>query len=188
VLFLGSLVPRKRLGVLLEALRQVPGEHWSLDVVGREDANDYVRSMKRRARALDGRVRFHGACSDGRLQNLLGRSHVMALPSAYEGFGIAYVEAMGKGMPVIATTNGAAGEYVESGRNGALVAPDDPDAVASWIRRLAADRARLAEMGLEARATYVDMPQWSDTTARIRDFLQRVVAGTIGRHECIGTG
>ncbi len=93
------------------------------------------------------------------------------MPSSYEGFGIAYLEGMGFGLPAIATTQGAAREIITSGENGYLVAPDDPRELAECLLQLAEDRELLLRLSLGAHQHFIDHPTWEQTTLRIRDFL-----------------
>ena len=79
-----------------------------------------------------------GAASDEALGRVLAESHVLAVPSSYEGYGIVYAEALGHGLPVIASTAGAAGEVLADGREGFLVAPGDAGAIAAILRGLSA--------------------------------------------------
>ena len=93
------------------------------------------------------------------------------VPSSYEGFGIVYLEGMGFGLPAIGTTGGAAGEIIEHGQTGYLIAPDDSRALAEHLQSLAEDRGALTRLSLNARARYLRQPSWTETAKSIRDFL-----------------
>jgi glycosyltransferase involved in cell wall biosynthesis len=80
---------------------------------------------------------------DPELRALLARSDALAVPSSLEGFGIAYLEGMRYGLAIIASTAGGAGEVVEHGRQGFLVAPGDAQSLAEHLGRLATDLALL---------------------------------------------
>ena len=56
---------------------------------------------------LGSQVQLNGPLERQRLETLLRASHVLVVPSTYEGFGIVYLEGMGYGLPAIATTGGA---------------------------------------------------------------------------------
>ncbi|EMA47200.1 glycosyltransferase family 4 protein [Halococcus saccharolyticus] len=179
VVFLGSLVPRKGLDTLIEGLSRLPDEHWRLRVVGSPDANPgYVSSVRRLVARLgvDDRVTFVGKLPDGALRDALGESHVLAMPSTHEGFGIAYLEGMSFGLPALATTAGGARSVVTHGETGFLLRPGDPGAVARAVRTLADDRERLTQMGTAARDCYETWPTWDETTDRVRTFLDGFVA------------
>jgi len=84
---------------------------------------------------------------------------------------------MGFGLPAVASRAGGATDIVTEGENGFLVAPGDTAAVADAITTLAADRDRLATMGLAARKRYESQPDWRETTDRVRELLNSVVDG-----------
>lgn len=174
LLFLGSLIPRKGLHVLVQALARLEPASWSLEVVGRTDADPaYARQVYRLVRlaGLEERVHFTGPLPDPLLAAEFIRSHLLVVPSSYEGFGIVYLEGMGFGLPGIATTSGAAAELIRPGRNGELVPPDDPEALARCLEGIICDRRRLEAYSLEARRLYLEHPTWDDSLANIRNFL-----------------
>jgi glycosyltransferase involved in cell wall biosynthesis len=74
------------------------------------------------------------------------------LPSLAEGISNTILEAMASGLPVIATAVGGNPELVSPGRTGELVPPDDVEAMAQALVRLAADPSRAAAMGRAGRA------------------------------------
>ena len=177
--FVGNIIPRKGLHILLAALAALGRDDWRLSVVGslRVDRRYAAAIGNQIARAgLSAQVRLLGALDDRALASTLERSHVLAVPSLYEGFGIVYLEGMGFGLPAIATTAGGAPEIVTDGETGWLVAPDDPAALAAALRAALDDRARLAAMGQAARRRYEAHPAWSDTTGAIRSFLREMIA------------
>lgn len=178
VCFLGSLVPRKGLGTLLDGLARIPDERWRLCVVGNETDSQYVATVRQQVAQLklDG-VSFAGELADDDLAQRLSRSHVLAIPSTHEGFGIAYLEGMSFGLPALATTAGGARAVVDHGENGFLLRPNDPAAVARAVRVLATDRARLARMGTAARACYEKWSTWTESADKAREFLDGI-AGT----------
>jgi glycosyltransferase involved in cell wall biosynthesis len=112
---------------------------------------------------------------DQELSKCLKASHVLVMPSSYEGYGIAYAEAMGFGLPAIGTTAGAAGEIITHGRDGFLISPGDTVALASYLTKLAQNRPRLLEMSVAARDRYRSLPTWKGSMDAIRTFLIELV-------------
>ncbi len=179
ILFLGNVIPRKELHTLITALSLLPAlevgrEEWRLDVVGSLSADAaYAKSIRSQISrlGLEDKVALRGILDEGALAECLSQSHLVAVPSTYEGFGIAYLEGMGFGLPAIATTVGAAREIIEDEGNGFLVPPGDAEALAARIAQLSRDRKLLARMGRAAMSSFAAHPTWRDTTSSIRKFL-----------------
>lgn len=168
--FVGNLIPRKRLPELLEAVAAVP--EWTLAVAGREEVHaDYASAVRRRAAASDlkSRVTFHGALGPEKLAPLLRKSCLLAVPSTHEGFGIVYLEGFAFGLPALAAASGGAAEIVSDGETGWLIREAEPKGasrrIAACLRTLAADRGRLAAMGLRAAERHRRHPTWAESAA-----------------------
>jgi glycosyltransferase involved in cell wall biosynthesis len=173
LLFLGNVIPLKGLYVLLEALRH-PGFDFRLDIVGSLTIDpNYARKMQEKAKTygLSSKVFFHGILDSEALIERFEHAQVMVMPSSYEGFGIAYLEGMGFGLPAIATTSGAASEYITDGENGYLIPPENASMLAERLTRLANDRELLARMSINALRRYQQQPTWEQTVDHIRNFL-----------------
>jgi glycosyltransferase involved in cell wall biosynthesis len=179
VVFVGNISTRKGLDTLVEGLAAADSDA-ELTIVGRTVDEDYVRTVRRTIRQHDltDRVRMAGEVSDEDLAAILRESHVLAVPSRYEGFGIVYLEGMSFGLPAIASRAGGATDIVTDDETGMLVDPDDPDAVARALERFAGDPTRLAEMGRAARRRYESHPDWEETIERVGGFLSEVTATT----------
>lgn len=173
LLFVGNVIPRKGLHVLISALTKVKVP-WRLRVVGSQAvAPDYARRMRWMAAEaeIDVDVTWLGLLTDAELAGEMAAADVLAVPSEYEGFGIVYLEGMGFGLPSLATTAGAAAEIITDGENGYLFGPGDARALAARIEALATDPALLARMSAAARQRYAAHPTWKATTTAIREFL-----------------
>ena len=174
VTFVGNLIPRKGLETLLRGVARVDDHGWRLTVVGsHEAAPATARAAVERADALEitDRVTFTGEVSAGELESILEGSHLLAVPARYEGFGMVYLEAMEYGVVPIASAVGGASEFVEDGRNGFLVEPDDDRRIGELVSELAGDRGRLTDVGHAALETAADHPGWRETMHRVRSFL-----------------
>ena len=173
ILFVGNLIERKGLHDLLGALVQLPQQSWSLTVVGSPDVDQQYTDRVRKfaiERELSNPVEWAGSVSNSELQEFYKRNHLLVVPS-YEGFGIVYLEAMSFGLPVIASTAGAAHEIVSLGKNGFLVEPGDVMQLAHWINVLHNDRDLLQQMSLAARQHYDEHPAWEQSAAQIHHWL-----------------
>ncbi|WP_256300845.1 glycosyltransferase family 4 protein [Haloarchaeobius salinus] len=173
IVAVGSVVPRKNVHGLIDAVAAVPD--CELTVVGALDAApDYAERLQRQVTAagIDDRVTFTGFLPDADLADRLAAAHLLAVPSRHEGFGIVYLEAMGFGLPVIASAAGGAGDVVVDGENGYLVSPDDPDTLRERLARLADDRELLVRLGTAAADTAARQPSYTATTTGLRAFLR----------------
>jgi glycosyltransferase involved in cell wall biosynthesis len=178
VLTIANVLPGKGLHVLVEALGRLPLECWRWTIVGSLTMDrayaDRLRGLIRRA-GLGSCVDLVGAVPNRQIPNHLARSHLLAVPSSYEALGIAYLEAMRSGLPVIATSAGGAREVVDHGREGFLVAPGDVDALTRHLQLLLTDRELLLRMGRAALRRAGRHPTWDQSFAHVRAFLCSLV-------------
>jgi glycosyltransferase involved in cell wall biosynthesis len=177
IVSVANVAPRKGLHVLVDALRHVPRERWRLTVAGSLTVDRrYVRRLRRAIdhAGMSANVELLGQVPDRELRALLTRSDVLAVPSSLEGFGIVYLEGMRYGLAIIASTAGGAGEVVEHGRQGFLVAPGDAPSLAEHLGRLAADRALLGRLGVAARRKVDLHPDWQDSFRPVRELLRTI--------------
>jgi glycosyltransferase involved in cell wall biosynthesis len=153
---------------------------WRLTVAGGLDFDPaHTAEIRQRIQQLGlaGSVRLIGPCDDETLIELLSASHIFCMPYAYEGFGIAMLEAMAFGLPAIGSRAGAAAETISHGDNGFLLAPDDLAGLEPLLVHLQHDREALFRLSLAARATYAACPGWQDSIAAIHGFLQSMPGG-----------
>jgi glycosyltransferase involved in cell wall biosynthesis len=177
LLFVGNVMARKGLHVLIGALAQLPKLDWRLDVVGETAVSPpYTQRIQAQiAQAgLANQITLHGPLSDEELAHHYRRSHLLAVPSQYEGFGIVYLEGMSFGLPAIGTTSGAAGEIIQDGENGVLIDDGETAVLSQRIHHLQKHRDELTRLSLNARQSFLTWPTWADSMAKIRTFLQMV--------------
>ena len=180
LLFIGNVIPRKGLHWVLDELERQPLDTWRLDVVGSLQVEPaYAAAQQRRARRLPAGadVHFWGALSDPALEEQLKTAQVLVVPSAYEGFGIVYLEAMSCGVVPVASTLGAAAEIITPGQNGFLLTPGSPGTLSAVLSQLHQDRRLLLRLSLAARRRFDASPTWEDTTASVAAFLDCFLQG-----------
>jgi glycosyltransferase involved in cell wall biosynthesis len=153
ILFLGSWTFRKGIRDLVAAFSRVVGQLPSVRLIvagSHVPPETVLTSFPEVARAA---VRVTPPGTEQDLLALMHESAVMVLPSLYEGFGIAFLEAMAVGVPVIGTPTGGMADLIESGVNGLLVPPHDPEALAEAIVTLLSNREQRQALGGAARRT-----------------------------------
>jgi glycosyltransferase involved in cell wall biosynthesis len=184
ILHAAAVQPHKGLARLVAALAQASargGLDFTLDAVGARPAGRYARRLQRQIAALGlgEHVRLHGELRGPALRDLFRRSQVFALPSDREAYSLACLEALGYGLPVLATSSGGLAEMITDGVEGFLI---DPTATAAWAERLTAlgaDRTRLRGMAGAALARYREHATWEEVAARVQEFLRARCAGRI---------
>lgn len=170
------LEPRKRPRHLVEAFARavagLPPGSARLTLVG--DGGERPAIERRIERlGLAEAVVLAGSLPREAIRDILGRSHVFALASKYESFGIAALEGLSSGLPVVTMAMSGARDFLQHGAN-ALLAQDDDD-FAAQLRSLIVDpelRARLAE-GAAARPDGVD---WADVVPRYEAEYRAAIA------------
>jgi glycosyltransferase involved in cell wall biosynthesis len=178
LVFLGSITRRKAPDLIVEALSQLPLGEFELHLAGSPEVEPGYATRLQAAITryeLSAFVHLHGHLSDLELAEILRDSQVLVLPSGYEGYGIAYVEGMGFGLPAVGTLAGAAPEVITHGQDGYLIPPEDSSALATHLHTLNQDRGRLARMGLAARERFLAHPSWEESMSSARLFLEHLV-------------
>lgn len=93
------------------------------------------------------------------LDQVLAGGDVVVAPSLFESSSLVVREALLRGLPVVASECGGPQEVIEHGRNGILVAPDDPEGLADVLEQIDRDRSALVRLGQAAGATPVTSPE-----------------------------
>lgn len=170
VLFVGRLVPRKGLDLLLEALRRI-ATPTRLRVVGVPADATYLARIHSLAesigRTTPHRVELLGPRGAQELRHLYQTSEVVVCPSRIEPFGIVALEAMSCATPVLASRVDGLQEIVGDETSGVLVAPGDLDALASQLGRLLGDAALRQKLGACARESVLHQYTWSRVAEQV---------------------
>jgi glycosyltransferase involved in cell wall biosynthesis len=162
LLSVGAVVPRKGFDVLIAALATLTDLPWRLTIAG-----DRTRDRNAAAQ-LDADIAYHklgnriaalGAVSPQHLAGLYAETDVFVLASHFEGYGMAYAEAVAHGLPVIGTSAGAIPDTVPPDA-GLLVAPGDIPALALALRRVIGDADLRGCLASAARAAAPQLPTW----------------------------
>ncbi|PJE59588.1 MAG: hypothetical protein COU85_02905 [Candidatus Portnoybacteria bacterium CG10_big_fil_rev_8_21_14_0_10_44_7] len=159
-LFVGKLTKTKGLLYLIAAFAKLRRERGNikLKIIGR-GAPSTEKEIRARAAGQSGIV-FLGQKSPSEVKKYYQDCDIFVLPSLSEGFGIANLEAMACGRPVISTKVGGIADVVFDGKNGFLVEPADTRALYRAMKRAVENRGQLEKMGRQARARAVREFSW----------------------------
>ena len=144
VLVVAALEKRKGHGVLFEAVAMLPELRLRVFCAG-SGSQAAALARRRDELGLGAQVSFLGQVHDVRA--LLAAADAVAVPSLQEGLGVAAIEALAAGRPVIASRVGGLPEVIGEGVAGILVEPGDPAAFAAALRRLAGHPAAARALG-----------------------------------------
>jgi alpha-maltose-1-phosphate synthase len=165
VMFVGRDFERKGGDCLLRAFerarRELPAA--TLHIVGPSDRFDQAGVIS------------HGRISDRRqLSELYGAARVFCLPSRYEPYGLALIEAMAHRVPCIGTSIEAIPEILDRGRAGVLVPPDDPEPLAHALLRLLTDYELAQSVASAGRLRVEQELTWDHVAERMASVLSGV--------------
>jgi glycosyltransferase involved in cell wall biosynthesis len=143
--YIGTLSPHKGIDVLVEAFRRLSDPGLRLDVHGSLSVHpSYAEGLVTAARG-DPRIRFHGTFEEGRQGAVLEDLDLVVVPSLWwENSPLTVLEALGAGVPVVASRIGGVPELIEDGTTGLLVPPRDVVSLHQALADVTSGR-RLAE-------------------------------------------
>lgn len=177
LLAVGSISPRKGLNVLVDALAPLAGLDWRLTIVGstgRDPAATAALQTQIADAGLDNRIELTGEFGDEAIELAFARADVFVHPALYEGYGMVLTEALSRGLPIVASTGGAAAVTVPD--NAALkVSPGDTEELREALEQVISypgERKRLSEASWEAAQS---LPTWDDTAVAVAGVLKAVV-------------
>jgi glycosyltransferase involved in cell wall biosynthesis len=193
VVVVGRIEPRKGVVEWMSAAAHVAREDPDIrfDFVGADILGMQAALAARLPSKMRSRFRFHGAKTRAEMDAILATARAAAVPSRWENFPNVCVEAMGSGLPVIATRTGGMAEMIEDGRCGWL-APDprfasmEEGLVQALRRCLAASPSERASMGAAAHEAVARLCDNHATVAAHLEFRSGVVARGAARSARFG--
>src|SRR5437667_540922 len=153
ILFVGSLVERKGVRYLIDAVPLLPAHLPAKLVIIGDGAERSRLEAQVRQRDLEHRVEVRGRVAEQELRRAYAGASVLVLPAIVdargdtEGLGVVLLEAMSYGVPVIGSGLGGITDIVSDGETGLLVPPQDSAALAAALERLATDRGLAPRLG-----------------------------------------
>lgn len=165
LLSVGSLVPRKGFDLLIEALAGLVNLNWQLTIVGDDTRDESVTKQVQaliERYALQNRVTCTGAVDTASLLNHYALADIFVLASHYEGYGMAFAEALAAGLPIIGTTGGAIPDTVPLSA-GRLVKPGDVTALRSTLYEVITDDDLRKNLRQGALVCAENLPTWQQS-------------------------
>lgn len=184
VAIIAKQTARKRFDVLFQAMRQVWAVYPCVRLLIAGGRTPYSRRINAAVLALPpeqkARVTVVGDFSEEEKAQLIAACDIFVLPSGYESFGIAFVEAWACGKPVIGARIGAIPSVIDEGCDGLLVNYGDAGDLARAILELLADPARRLHMGQAGQSKVLQNYTWEIVADRVRAVYTRVIARHAG--------
>ena len=162
LLSVSRLTAQKGIDVAVRALAALPDDVF-LVVLGEGPERGALESLARKL-GVDGRLHLPGRVPD--VTAWLRRASAYVHPARWEGFGLAVLEAMVCGLPVVATSVSSLPELVVDGETGVLVPPDDPAALAAGVERALAEHG-FGPAGRERARSEFSVARMADRTAAL---------------------
>lgn len=174
LLAVGSIVPRKGYGVLVEALAGLTRRNWRLKIAGTARGLDTVNALRDQIALsdLNDHIQLMGAVPDRDLDQLFAEADLFVMSSLFEGYGMVLAEALQRGLPIVTTTGGAASETVPDGA-GLKVPPGDALALRKALDEALSDPSLRARLSEAAHRAGEKLPTWEDTAGIIAGALER---------------
>jgi L-malate glycosyltransferase len=172
-----ALSDKYGIGTLIKAFKIVHEENPNIELVivgGGPQLDDY----KRLSENLDiaDKVKFIGRIPNTEVPKFINQMDVFTVPSRdQESFGVAAVEAMACGVPVVVTNVGGLPEVVLEGETGFIVPKEDPEKLAAAIKRLIVDKDKRLKMGNKGMEHVQKEYDWYENASRMEKLYQQTL-------------
>ena len=176
ILFLSNMIRSKGVSVLVDACRllQARGIPFRCSLVGALSA-DYPGdslAVEIREKGLEGCVTYEGPRYGDEKWKAFSEADVFAFPTSDDCFPLVVLEAMGAGLPVVTTDEGALPEMVRDGLDGIICEKRNPQSLADALARLLTDRAARDRMGMSGKARCQELYTRERFERRLVEILQ----------------
>ena len=181
IVSVGRFAPEKGHRYLIEALgmlndarfQSVPTGAWRCTFLGEGELETALRRQAMDIENWREKIMFPGFCDD--VFSVLAAADVFVLPSLHESSPNALIEAMGLGLPCIASEVGGIVDLIADGKNGLCVPPKAPAALAAALHRLLTEPDFARELGENARLTIQQKFNNDDSIRKLEEIYQKCV-------------
>lgn len=153
LLNVGTVSLRKRTHLLVEIMAKLPKGKFEMHMVGNySEADNYYQNMCKeiQKQQMSECVFFHGRLNDKELDQLYSEASLFTFTSQYEGFGMVMVEAMQRGMPVVAFNNSAIPYVIKDGETGLLTEDGNITDFVAQIKSICSDESVYQKYSINA--------------------------------------
>jgi glycosyltransferase involved in cell wall biosynthesis len=164
-LAVARLVERKGIADLIQAIASLERGRYELEIVGSGPDEHRLKDLALRLGVSD-EVIFAGSVDRATIPGRYRDADIFALAPWEEAFGNVFAEALASGLPIVGSAVGGIPEVVEHGKNGFLVPPREPRALAAAIRHLADQPEIRADIGCWNRTQAEANLSWTRVTTR----------------------
>jgi glycosyltransferase involved in cell wall biosynthesis len=178
IIYIGALRSIKGVEYLLKAMKTITERDptVSLLIIGEGVERQKLEGLARNL-GLEGAVQFIGRVANEDIPHYLSASDLFVLPSLSEAFGIALLEAMASGLPIVATNVGDISSFVENAVNGFLVEPGRASEIAEKVLLLLQDR-RLCDHMAQNNLSKAKLYSWDVAVRKVEVLLNVLTAPT----------
>ncbi|HMW45169.1 MAG TPA: glycosyltransferase family 4 protein [Solirubrobacterales bacterium] len=168
--FLGRNIPKKGIDLIIRAIGRNPERHWELAIAGPPGTDEFRDEMARLVRELEvgDRIRWVGFLPER--SDLFRACDVLAMPSAYEGFGMVAAEALCNGVPVIVPNRTGVAEIVKEFEAGIVIPEAGVEELENALEVMEDDstaRSRFSENGLRAANSRLSYAAFAAATSKL---------------------
>ena len=175
ILFVGRLTKAKGVDILLKAIKILKEKYQKeikVAIVGKGHLEEELKGLVMKL-GIDEEVEFLGVRRD--IERLMKSTQVFVLPSRWEGLPLTILEAMSSGAGIIAARVGGIPEVIEHEKEGILISPEDPEALAKAVAELLKDRELRARLGINAYKKVKEKYSIEVYTKNILEFYKSLI-------------
>lgn len=172
ILYIGQLIERKGIDILLRALGALSDLNWALTVIGSGDQKDALQALTEELK-LENQVTFHSALENEAAMQKMAESDVFVLPSRHDGWGVVVNEALLRGVPVICSDHCGASDLLGESWRGEAFETGSVSSLEAALRRWVSRGKRTSD---ETRR--IQEWSWCITGAAAAGYLQSVIEWT----------
>jgi glycosyltransferase involved in cell wall biosynthesis len=172
------LVSKNGMDILIRATAELKGlihnTEYLIQILGSGPEGIRLKKLVKDL-AIEDQVEFLGSVENDKVPEYLMRADIFVRPSRSEGQGIAFLEAMAAGLPVIGTPVGGIPEFVHDGDTGLLAKPEDFSDLAAKIQRLILDEPLREKLGQNGRKLVEQKYDWNVIAEKMNDVIRNLI-------------